>query len=65
VKTARVTTNDFYRVDANYLDYLANPKAPWVSDGDRVKLETFEGQSPGNSTVLSVDLSKDRQEANL
>ena len=48
-----------------YLDYLANPAAPWVSDGDRLKLETFEGQSPGNSTVLSVDLSKDRQESNL
>jgi hypothetical protein len=32
---------------------------------DRVKLEMFEGQSPGNSMVLSVDLSKDRQEANL
>jgi hypothetical protein len=65
VKTARVTTNGFYSVDANYIDYLANPAAPWVSDGDRVKLETFEGQSPGNSTVLSVDLSKDRQESNL
>lgn len=65
VKTARVATNGFYSVDANYIDYLANPKAPWVSDGDRVKLEMFGGQSPGNSTVLSVDLSKDRQEANL
>jgi hypothetical protein len=65
VKTARVTTNGFYSVDANYIDYLANPAAPWVSNGDRVKLEMFRGQSPGNSTVLSVDLSKDRQEANL
>jgi hypothetical protein len=52
-------------VDANYIDYLANPTAPWVLNGDKVKLEMFGGQSPGNSTVLAVDLSKDRQEANL
>ena len=65
VKTARVATNGFYCVDANYIDYLANPTAPWVLNGDRVLLEMFEGQSPGNSTVLAVDLSKDRQEANL
>ena len=65
VKTARVATNGFYCVDANYIDYLANPTAPWVLNGDKVKLEMFEGQSPGNSTILSVNLSKDRQEANL
>ncbi len=65
VKTAKVTSNGFYSVDASYADYLANPKEPWAADGDRVKLEMFEGESPGNSTVLTVDLSKDRQEANF
>ena len=69
VKVARVASNGFYSVDANYTDYLANSDAPWVADGDRVRLEMKldmnESQERGNSTVLSIDLSKDRQEANL
>jgi len=73
VKVARVASNTFYSVDANYTDYLANSDAPWVADGDRVKLEMKldmkrdmnESQERGNSTVLSIDLSQDRQEANL
>ncbi|HEX7445792.1 MAG TPA: hypothetical protein VF300_05325, partial [Methanothrix sp.] len=65
VKAAKVSTDGFYSVDASYTDYLADSKAPWAADGDRVKLEVFEGRSPGNSTVLSVNLSKDRQEANF
>ena len=65
VKTAKIASNGQYSVDANYTDYIENSKEPWVADGDRVKLEMFEGQSSRNSTFLSVDLSKDRQEANF
>ena len=65
VKTAKISTDGFYSVDASYTDYLANSIAPWAADGDRLKLEMFGGKSPGNSTILSVDLSKDRQEANF
>ncbi len=69
VKVAKVASNTFYSVDANYPDYLANRDAPWVADGDRVKLEMKldmnKSQKPGNSTVLSIDLSQDRQKANL
>ncbi len=65
VKTANVTSDGYYSVDASYIDYLANPEAPWVADGDKVKLEMFAGRSLVNSTVLPVDLSKDRQEANF
>jgi hypothetical protein len=69
MKVARVASSGFYSVDANYTDYLANSGAPWVADGDKVRLEMkldmSESQGSGNSTVLSIDLSKDRQEANL
>jgi hypothetical protein len=65
VKRAKVSTDGFYSVDASYTDYLADSIAPWAADGDRVKLEMFGNESPRNSVVLSVDLSKDRQEANF
>lgn len=69
VKMARVASNGFYSVDANYTDYLANSDAPWVADGDRVRLEVKQDMDKSherdNSTVLSIDLSRDRQETNL
>jgi len=66
-KMTNVASNGFYSLDANFLDYLADRTAPWVAEGDRVKLEMM-GQGGANSTVavvLSINLSEDRQEVNL
>jgi hypothetical protein len=62
-----VASNGFYSLDANFLDYLADRTAPWVAEGDRVKLEMM-GQGEANSTmaaVLSINLSEDRQEVKI
>jgi hypothetical protein len=66
-KTARIASNSFYSLDANYLDYLANSTAPWVAQGDQIKLEMM-GEGDANNTtaiILSINLSEDRQEVNL
>ncbi len=64
VKTARIVSGGFFSVDANYSDYLADSTNPWVADGDKVRLEMGHG-GHSNSTILSIDLSTDRQEAGL
>jgi len=66
-KTARVASHGFYSLDANFLDYLANRTAPWVAEGDQVKLVMRE-QGKANSTataILSINLSEERQEVNF
>ena len=66
-KTARVASKGFYSLDANYLDYLANRTAPWVAQGDLLKLEMMgEGEANGTkAAILSINLSEDRQEVNF
>ncbi len=49
----KVASNGFYSLDANFLDYLADRTAPWVAEGDRVKLEMM-GQGGANSTKAAV-----------
>jgi hypothetical protein len=66
-KAARVASDGFYSLDADFLDSLADPTAPWVAQGDRVKLE-MRGTMDANSTnaaIISINLSEERQEANL
>lgn len=70
-KTARVTSDGFYSLDADFSDYLADSTAPWVANGDQVKLEMRGTADTNNTTAanipinLSINLSEERQEANL
>jgi hypothetical protein len=59
------TSEGWFSFDADYLDYLTNSTAPWIADGDRVRLEIIEGARKGNSTVILVNMAENRQEANL
>lgn len=65
VKVAEMSADGWYSVDANYADYLANSKAPWVSSGDKVRLEVRDETGRSKSTEILVDLGKDSQEVDL
>ncbi|HUI39968.1 MAG TPA: hypothetical protein VLY86_03510 [Methanothrix sp.] len=65
VKTAEISTDGWFSVDANYVDYLADSKAPWVSTGDRLRLDVMDESGRSKSTEILVDLSKDSQEKDL
>ena len=66
-KAAGVASDGFYSLDADFPDYLADPTAPWVAQGDRVKLEMrgTEDADSTNASIISINLSEERQEANL
>ncbi|MFQ6072195.1 MAG: hypothetical protein ACE5KT_05770, partial [Methanosarcinales archaeon] len=61
-KTSPVTADGWYSVDGNFSDYLANETAPWVADGDFLEITAVKGDKIG-STILTVNLSVDRQQA--
>ena len=66
-KPARLASDGFYSLDADFMDYLADSTAPWVAQGDQVKLELRE-QGDANSTIeatVSINLSENWQEVNL
>jgi hypothetical protein len=64
-KIELTSSEGWFSFDADYLDYLTNSTAPWVADGDRVKLEISNGARKGNSTVILVSRAESKQEANL
>ena len=66
-KAAVVASDGFYSLDADFPDYLADPAAPWVTQGDQVKLEMrgTEDADSTNASIISINLSEERQEANL
>jgi hypothetical protein len=67
-KTAKIASGGFYSLDADYQDYLADSTAPWVDDGDRVRLELRrepDGKNDTITTVLTINLSEEKQEANF
>ena len=66
-KLAKLASDGYYSLDADFLDYLANRTAPWVAQGDQVKLE-MRGPGDANRTIsaiLSINLSENWQEINL
>jgi hypothetical protein len=67
-KAAKIASSGLYSLDADYRDYLANNAAPWVANGDLVRLVLSLGPGDKKSTiatVLSVNLSEEKQEANF
>jgi hypothetical protein len=64
-KTAVAGAEGWFSIDADYADLLANASAPWVANGDRVRLEAEDkANRKANSTVV-VDLAEERQNASL
>jgi hypothetical protein len=66
-KLANLASDGFYSLDANFLDYLDDHTAPWVAQGDRVKLELRDLGEANSTTaaIVSINLSENRQEVNL
>lgn len=61
VKTAEPSHEGWFSFDADYADYLADSTAPWVADGDTVKIEARDNSGVLNSTVVTIDLGENGQ----
>jgi hypothetical protein len=64
-KKADPSSQGWFSIDASYADYMANSSAPWVADGDRVKLSAKNMLGKENSTEILINLTAGRQEANI
>ncbi len=64
-KTEKTTSEGWFSIDADYSDYLANSSAPWVADGDRIRLEASNGAGVVGSTNVTVNMTENEQEARL
>jgi hypothetical protein len=65
IKKADPGSQGWFSIDARYADYLANSSAPWVADGDKVKLSARNAIGKENSTEILINLTTDRQEASI
>lgn len=64
-KTARAGLEGWFSFDADYADFLANGSAPWVEDGDRLRLAAEDGAGRKASATVIVDLAEKRQNVSL
>jgi len=64
-KKSDPSSQGWFSIDASYGDYLANSSAPWVADGDKVKLSARNAVGKENSTEILINLTADRQEADM
>jgi hypothetical protein len=64
-KTARAGGEGWFSIDADYADFLANGSAPWVADGDMVRLEAEDGEGMRASDTVIVSLAERRQNVSL
>ncbi len=62
VKTGNASLEGSFSFDADYADYLANSAAPWVVDGDTVRVEAKDAAGRQSNSTITVDMAKDRQE---
>ncbi len=65
MKISEPSSGGWFSFDASFIDYLANSTAPWVADGDSVKLEAKNAAGKKNSTTVIVNLTEDRQEIGM
>jgi hypothetical protein len=65
MKTAETSSEGWFSFDADYADYLANGTAPWVADGDAVKIEARDAVGRQNSSAITTDLLLDKQETGM
>jgi len=64
-KMERASFDGWFSLDADYADYLADRKSPWVADGDRVLLSAGTDPGEGNASTISIDLKSERQRVDL
>jgi len=64
-KEADPSSQGWFSIDASFEDYMANSSAPWVADGDKVKLSARNAVGKENSTEILINLTADRQEADM
>jgi len=64
-KTARAGGEGWFSIDADYADFLANGSAPWVAEGDRVRLEAEDGAGMRASATAIVRLAEKGQNVSL
>jgi len=64
-KKADPSSQGWFSIDASYADYLTNTSAPWVADGDRVRLSARNALGKENSTEILINMTADRQEATI
>jgi hypothetical protein len=64
-KTARAGLDGWFSIDADYADFLANGSAPWVEDGDRVRLEAEDSAGRKVNNTVVIDLAEKRQNISL
>jgi len=64
-KSAHLSSEGYFSLDANFEDYLNDSTAPWVMNGDKIILKAQDLSRRENATSLVVDMSTDRQEATI
>ena len=64
-KEADPSSQGWFSIDASYEDHMANSSAPWVADGDLVRLSAKNVLGKENSTEILINLTADRQEADI
>lgn len=61
-KIAEPSSEGSFSFDASYADYLANSTAPWVADGDIVKVEAKDAAGRQGNNTITIDMAEDGQE---
>ncbi|MFB3764203.1 MAG: hypothetical protein ACE14P_03035 [Methanotrichaceae archaeon] len=62
VKTADPSPSGWFSIDCDFVDYLANSTAPWIANGDSVKVVAKDTVGNTNSSVVIANLTMDRQD---
>ena len=61
-KTAKATSEGWFSLDADYVDFLAESTAPWVANNDRITLSILDGGRTISRSNLTINLSEEKQE---
>ena len=62
VKTADPSSSGWFSIDCDFADYLASSTAPWIANGDNVKVMAKDAAGDTNSSVVVANLTTDRQD---
>jgi hypothetical protein len=61
-KTAKATSEGWFSLDADYVDFLAESTAPWVANNDRITLSILDGGRTISRSNLTINLAEEKQE---
>jgi hypothetical protein len=65
VKASQTSSEGYFSFDASYADYLANSTAPWVANGDSVKVQAKDAAGKQSSATVIINMTADRQEIGI